>query len=264
MDLCEKNEIGKRIRAERKVWGLTQQQLAEKLCEILGEDDVSIQRISAYERGDNLPTVRVILAFAEAFHVTTDYLLCRSNSKNPEAAEVVSYTGLTEEAAGVLHRLHEVDMATDSLGTSLAAKRDAKKPPHINQCDIISDFIKVGLTCFTDMHLLKRLSLDMQREYKPKKVFPDKESDSELKFQSSTRRQVNKYFGPSDIVSGKELLIYRARRISDRLQRVVFQICDLPQALEFCEKIDAQRRKKEYGLIQEWGRERKNSDKEGQ
>ena len=249
--ICDKSLIGERIKGERKIWGMTQDQLSEKLCDILGCDDISGGRISSYERGANYPTVQVLVALSEIFHVTTDYLLCRSDSKNPEAVEVVAYTGLTEEAASILNLIHKSDMATDSLGTELAKKQNRKKSHHINVCDIISDFIRVGQTCFDEMHMLKRLSFDMQKDYRPNaSALEDKPND--LRMQANARRQANKYFGPSDIVCGKNLLIYRARRINDHIHGVVAQICDLAPAIDHCEKIDAQQRRKDFKLAAEW------------
>ena len=249
--VCEKSLIGERIKDERKVWGLSQEQLAAKVSDIIKDREISSTSISSYERGVSYPDIPTIVAMAEAFHVTTDYLLCRSNSKNPEAAEVVAYTGLSEEAASILNLIHKSDIAIDSLGTELAKKHDRKKSHHINVCDIISDFIRVGQTCFDEMHMLKRLSFDMQKDYRPNaSAFEDKPND--LRMQANARRQANKYFGPSDIVCGKNLLIYRARRINDHIHGVVAQICDLAPAIDHCEKIDAQQRRKDFKLAAEW------------
>lgn len=258
--ICDKSLIGERIKAERKVWGLSQEQLADKVSNIIKDREISSTSISSYERGVSYPDVLTIVAMAEVFHVTTDYLLCRSNSKNPEAAEVVAYTGLTEEAASILNMIHKSDMAIDSLGTELAEKHDRKKAPHINVCDIISDFIRVGQMCFNEMQMLKRLSFDMQKDYKPNaSAFDEKNLD--LKMQASARRQANKYFGPSDIVSGKDLLIYRTRRINDHIQGVVSQICDLAPAINHCEKVNAQQRRKDFKLAAEWQEQHKKEAK---
>ena len=98
---------------------------------------------------------------------------------------MVAYTGLTAEAAGVLHRLHKADTVTGS-----------------RQCELVSRFIMAAAPIYTDMYLLAKLGQEMQAEYKPKKVFPDGSIDTELKMQANTRRQANKYFGPSEIISG--------------------------------------------------------------
>ena len=231
MLIADKAEVGKRIKAERDIWGLSQDRLTEMVCERLGKETRSSQGVSNYERGASYPSLQVVCALADIFHCSVDYLLGRSDTPNPEAAEVVAYTGLTAEAAGVLHRLHEADTVT---GT--------------RQCELVSGFIMAGSPIFTDMYLLAKLGQEMQAEYKPKKAFPDKGMDSELKMQASSRRQANKYFGPSEIVSGKDLLLYRARRIGDGLQHIVFRVCDLSSAITHCQKVDAERRKEEYRL----------------
>ncbi|MEI3296416.1 hypothetical protein [Dysosmobacter welbionis] len=100
----------------------------------------------------------------------------------------------------------------------------------------------------------------MQAEYKPKKVFPDGSIDTELKMQANTRRQANKYFGPSEIISGEELLLHRVRRIGDRLQQIVFRVCGLSPAIAHCEKVDAERRKEEYSLSKKWEEEEKGGE----
>ena len=238
MATCNKEKIGERIAHERGVWGMTQPQLADALYEATNEE-FSISRISTYENGVNFPPVQVIGALADIFHCSVDYSLGRSETPNPAAAEVVAYTGLTAEAAGVLHRLHEADTVT---GT--------------RQCELVSGFIMAGSPIFTDMYLLAKLGQEMQAEYKPKKAFPDKGMDSELKMQASSRRQANKYFGPSEIVSGKDLLLYRARRIGDGLQHIVFRVCDLSSAITHCQKVDAERRKEEYRLSKKWEEEK--------
>ena len=43
---CDKEKIGERIAHERGVWGMTQPQLADALCEVLHVDAFSIQKIS--------------------------------------------------------------------------------------------------------------------------------------------------------------------------------------------------------------------------
>ena len=257
--ICDKSLIGKRIKAERKVWGLSQDQLAEKVSDIIQDKEVSSASISAYERGDSYPIIPTIVAMAEVFHVTTDYLLGRSEHKNPEAAEVVAYTGLSEEAASILNMIHKSDMAIDSLGTELAKKHDRKKSHHIKVCDIISDFIRVGQMCFDEMHMLKRLSFDIQRDYKPNASAFEKNTTN-LKMQANARRQASKYFGPSDIVSGKDLLMYRSRRINDHLQKVVSQICDLAPAIRYCEKIDSEQCRRNFELTKVWFDEKRNTE----
>lgn len=59
-----------------KIEGLTQKELGDILC-------VSSGTISNYENGVHLPDVDKVIALANYFHVTTDYLLGRTSSNLP-------------------------------------------------------------------------------------------------------------------------------------------------------------------------------------
>ena len=59
-----------------KIRGLTQKELGDILC-------VSSGTISNYENGVHLPDVDKVIALANYFHVTTDYLLGRTSSNLP-------------------------------------------------------------------------------------------------------------------------------------------------------------------------------------
>ena len=72
----EKKTIGAFIAALRKASGLTQRQLAEKLC-------VSDKAVSRWERDETLPDLTLIPVIAEIFGVTTDELL-RGQRANPD------------------------------------------------------------------------------------------------------------------------------------------------------------------------------------
>lgn len=76
-DLMEKKTIGSFIATLRKANGLTQKQLAEKLC-------VSDKAVSRWERDETMPDLSLIPVIAEIFGVTTDELL-RGQRKDPEA-----------------------------------------------------------------------------------------------------------------------------------------------------------------------------------
>ena len=76
--------LGQRIRKLRTGAGLTQGELAEKLC--LGKSAVS-----AYETGDRTPKESVIVAIASLFNVTTDWLLGIDERDN-----IIDLTGFNE------------------------------------------------------------------------------------------------------------------------------------------------------------------------
>lgn len=72
----EKKTIGAFIAALRKANGLTQKQLADKLC-------VSDKAVSRWERDETLPDLTLIPVMAEIFGVTSDELL-RGQRANPD------------------------------------------------------------------------------------------------------------------------------------------------------------------------------------
>ena len=68
--------LGELIAELRQDRGLTQKKLGDILC-------VSSGTISNYENGVHLPDVDKVIALANYFHVTTDYLLGRTSSNLP-------------------------------------------------------------------------------------------------------------------------------------------------------------------------------------
>ena len=75
----EKRTIGAFIAVLRKANGLTQKQLADKLC-------VSDKAVSRWERDETLPDLTLIPVIAEIFGVTSDELL-RGQRANPEISK---------------------------------------------------------------------------------------------------------------------------------------------------------------------------------
>lgn len=68
--------LGELIAELRQDRGLTQKELGDILCVFSGT-------ISNYENGVHLPDVDKVIALANYFHVTTDYLLGRTSSNLP-------------------------------------------------------------------------------------------------------------------------------------------------------------------------------------
>jgi transcriptional regulator with XRE-family HTH domain len=64
----DRTVLGKRIREERLRCNLTQEQTAEYI-------NVSTAYIGLIERGERSVTLEKIIALAECFHITVDYLL---------------------------------------------------------------------------------------------------------------------------------------------------------------------------------------------
>ena len=66
--------IGDRIKALRLQKSMTQRELGELL-------DVSVVTIRSWEQGNKSPSMSAIVSLAEAFHTTTDYVLCVVHDK---------------------------------------------------------------------------------------------------------------------------------------------------------------------------------------
>ena len=76
-----KNIIADNIASLRKKNGMTQADLAERLC-------YSDKAISKWERGESIPDVIILKAVADTFSVTIDYLLTpHDGDEAPSAAE---------------------------------------------------------------------------------------------------------------------------------------------------------------------------------
>lgn len=67
----------KRIRELRDEYHISQLQVALKL-------GVSQETVSSYETGKSYPTVERLIILSEYFHVSTDYLLGRSDIRRPK------------------------------------------------------------------------------------------------------------------------------------------------------------------------------------
>ncbi len=83
------NSLGKRIQAERKRLGMTQEQLAEKM-------GVSGQAVSKWESDISCPDITLIPQLADMFSMTSDELLRGQNNK-PEGVVLASSTGKSVE-----------------------------------------------------------------------------------------------------------------------------------------------------------------------
>ena len=61
-------KVGRQIADLRKVKGLTQSQLGERL-------NISFQAVSKWERGETLPDVGILLDLAKVLETTVDHIL---------------------------------------------------------------------------------------------------------------------------------------------------------------------------------------------
>ena len=72
--------FGEKLQGLRQKAGMSQDALAEKL-------NVSRQAVSRWERDETMPETDKVVALADLFGVTTDYLLCQQKEKKEETAE---------------------------------------------------------------------------------------------------------------------------------------------------------------------------------
>ena len=82
---------------------LMQNTTQKELAEYIG---VSRQSISQYMDGSSQPVANKVAQIADYFNVTTDYLLGRTDAKQPENISAVEKYGLSEAALGVLEEIH--------------------------------------------------------------------------------------------------------------------------------------------------------------
>ena len=71
-----KKAVAERLQKIRKARGMKQQDTAEKT-------GINVVTLSGYEIGKNEPNMEALVRLADAYHVTLDYLLCRTDSQQP-------------------------------------------------------------------------------------------------------------------------------------------------------------------------------------
>ena len=94
----KKETTGQRFRKLRKVMNLTQEKTAESL-------NISLALYSQIENDHKLPSTTTLIAAADLFAVSVDYLLCRSDSASDTGLSPESLQILTADHADVQKRL---------------------------------------------------------------------------------------------------------------------------------------------------------------
>lgn len=72
--------IANRLKCLREESGLTQKELSEHLY-------ISRTTIAGYETGKTIPSLEVLIKYADFFNATTDWILCRTDSKEFKITE---------------------------------------------------------------------------------------------------------------------------------------------------------------------------------
>lgn len=130
-----KAEIGKRIREERKKLAMTQENLAEKLTNLLGggpDSEISQSTICAWENGKGLPPMEKLLALSAIFHCDCGYLLCDYNEKTHDSLEMCREIGLSEASINYLKSLKQWGIERDvaQIIDFLLYDERARQPKH--------------------------------------------------------------------------------------------------------------------------------------
>lgn len=103
-------QFSRNLKQLREEAGLTQTQLADRI-------GVSRGSISFYENGDRIPDIEVLASIADEFHVSTDWLLGRTEARGTDAEtrQVCDFTGLTERAVEWLRYYSRSGFEADAL-----------------------------------------------------------------------------------------------------------------------------------------------------
>lgn len=88
--------IGDKLKALRIEKKMTQKQVADRI-------GLAISAVSSYESGSRYPSYDVLLKLARIFHVSTDYLLGVTETRN------IDVTGLTD------HEINTISQFVDML-----------------------------------------------------------------------------------------------------------------------------------------------------
>lgn len=94
-DLWEK--VGKKIKANRKLYKFTQEGLADEVTKRSGYL-ITRQQIGRWEKGTPIVHLENLTALCEIFDCSVAYLLCDYNAKMLKMENITEETGLTPEA----------------------------------------------------------------------------------------------------------------------------------------------------------------------
>lgn len=90
--------FGEKLQKLRQKAGMSQDALAERL-------DVSRQAVSRWERDETMPETDKVVALADLFGVTTDYLLRQGAEEEPQAAQSAASAPHKDSGRDILERL---------------------------------------------------------------------------------------------------------------------------------------------------------------
>ena len=113
----------KKVRTEKHA---TQAQIADFL-------GVTIKTYRGYEKGQEYPKLESLIALADKWHVSIDYLLGRSDCTSVENEYISKKTGLSDKAINKLHDLVQRDDFLEQANERNAKRTDnlSVRPVHI-------------------------------------------------------------------------------------------------------------------------------------
>ena len=113
----------KKVRTEKHA---TQAQIADFL-------GVTIKTYRGYEKGQEYPKLESLIALADKWHVSIDYLLGRSDCTSVENEYISKKTGLSDKAINKLHDLVQRDDFLEQANEKNANRNDnlSVRPVHI-------------------------------------------------------------------------------------------------------------------------------------
>lgn len=177
---------------------LTQKCLADKL-------GVFKQAVSRWESGDGgLPIDKAFLV-ADEFHVTLDYLYGRSAEKNPQSENTTQYTGISPQAAKVLH-----DLPGNFGADCVEILNDL----------ILSDGFPV---------MLQRLSYLRKRAAVIENTRPLQQND-EIQRSVQLQKRVDEECGFGVVITGVRALYYEAELVSQAVKKWIVRACGIADA----------------------------------
>ncbi|MGO5081003.1 helix-turn-helix domain-containing protein [Oscillospiraceae bacterium LCP25S3_E4] len=193
-----------RLTSLRTEEGLKREELAKEL-------NCSVSAIANYENGNRKPDFDTLILLADFFNTTTDYLLCRTNVKNPNAdiRAICEYTGLSELSVNRLHRFQssEVSEEIDILNRFL-------------DDNYISNYSKIALNCYYMSHELSFAEYEFMKQFNENNGLISKELlNSYMEITKGTSDKIDMYLFKVQQLSLAEI---RDISVSDIETRVDF------------------------------------------
>lgn len=150
---------------------ITQAEIAEKL-------DTSRQNVGNWIKGKTTPDIFMLSKMADMLHVSTDYLLCRTDTKTPDTSlqGACKYTGLSEKAVRNIANRHIYGDQTEPAETFDVLNKMLKSFDFINLINTINRNVKSQALWANTMERNK--SVDKIDEF----TFAKEEKDKSMAF----------------------------------------------------------------------------------